>query len=193
MTPTSMNCRKCNADNEIGAKYCRKCGTSLSPENISIMDKFPDFGLQPTTMFNVKRTWSLVFYIAVFLLSIPILILFLFSLFWQEWVDWRSSTINNLICLVAACGFAIVLVAVILSFKSTKIDDDADYVECPHIYRKYKIIVKDSKFGVYNAHKKEVQIPCKFDFLKWRDYGHILTVTEGPDTYDIDIVDNKLR
>ena len=195
-----MKCPNCNTENRDGAKFCRNCGKELVRNELSIREKYPEYSFEPTSITKVKGSpfWWILIVVLFFFLLIGIYVSFnaliLDGLF-HVWMEPESDEIlaGIFATVLSAIDFYI-LKNVFKKIKGDDISSQYDYIECSNdASHHYRFVIKDSKFGLLNVKTKKEQIPCDFDYLKWKIKDKILMATMNGSQYEIDINGNKLK
>lgn len=182
-----MRCNHCKTENVPGMKFCHSCGKPLECNTI---DRYPELKLKPASSYRLKKR------------PLTIVLLVIYVL-----VTTAMSAIGVVFCIKSLMGegntFNIILPLLILPailliifgrrwFLSHNLHKIADYFQTTN--KKYVIIIKNGKFGVYNRNKRKVQIPCDYAYLKWKsDIGILSATTVDGETYDIDINNRRLK
>ena len=181
-----MKCRRCNTENLDNNRFCRNCGSPLS-ENLTIPELFPEFNFRPTTVFKIpgesKWMFAIVFLTLIELVVIIIEILAIF-------VDFH---------LLIALGAIIVSVPLIKMliyccrrYGKRNIQKIADYVQTTPEQAGYYIVVKDSKFGLYDYKKMQLAIPCEHTYLSSKGDGLYLVEKDGS-SFIVDKFNNRMK
>lgn len=174
-----MKCEHCNTENREGAKFCRNCGEELVPNEISIREKYPEYSFEPTTVYKIKRSSDRVFFFFVVLLGMTIMSI----------IDNNDLGFGFTILLAIPTAFLFYLIITSLDIN---LSSRFDYVEASD-NKMYRFVIKDSKFGVFNIKSGKLQIPCDYDYLKWKVKDKILMATMNGNHFEIDINGNKLK
>lgn len=103
-----MYCTNCGFKNQVGDKYCRKCGTALSKLNTEIKIKKRDS----------KLTWPKIVLI-IFLVAVLLCVFFTFIILYSMAVFGRPFATMALVMMVVAC-LTMVFVTLGIIFKDTK-------------------------------------------------------------------------
>lgn len=189
-----MKC-SCGTINEDSAIFCRSCGKHL--KSINAMEKFPELNLMPTSLTSPlglkKHIFLMCFFRFFGLLSlIPTIIAFLYRI-----LEYDSHRECEVIMLILG-SFTIVsfILSVYLKNKTTfnNIPEVADYIQTSGNVRRYPIIVKNNKIGVYDISAKNIIIPCEYERLEWDILGKVLNVYhKEKGQMKIDIHNNELN
>jgi len=95
---------------------------------------------------------------------------------------------------MAICGLLLLITTLTRKdFWHARITEHADYIQSKGLYRRYPIIVKDGKMGIYDIAKRKCIISCKYDYIKWSQKGKILSVIDNGRKYYIDITGQELK
>lgn len=174
-----MKCEHCNTENREGAKFCRNCGKELVFNEISIREKYPEYSLEPTSVYKIKRSSDTVAIFFVVLLGMTIMSI----------IDNNDLGFGFTILLAIPTAYLFYLIITSLDIN---LSSRFDYVEASD-NKMYRFVIKDSKFGVFNIKSGKLQISCEYDYLKWKSQDKILTATIGRDVFDIDTHGNRLK
>lgn len=195
-----MKCRRCNTENLDNNRFCRNCGSPLS-ENLTIPELFPEFNFRPTTVFKIpgESKWmfaivlvsliiAFVCYsiIAIIMLFFKIKILFDVSLDYSEKVFAISSVPLLLFPLYIIMRYCC------RRFGKRNIQKIADYVQTTPEQAGYYIVVKDSKFGLYDYKKMQLSIPCEYTYLSSKGDGLYLVEKDGS-SFIVDKFNNRMK
>ncbi len=186
-----MICRNCNTANGDNTYFCRNCGSSLN-------DMTPAYDMMPTSVHSLSGNRKL--WWAIIPLCLPVVaatICFIVLLLQIFEVDGMYIDTDLLFTTINLIPLGIVLFYYISQlYKKTKsidLSNLAEYVERRPTNKKYPIVRKNSRYGVYNKKTRAIQIPCSYTSIQWKEKGLILTVSTGSETYDIDIKNNRLK
>lgn len=193
-----MRCKNpnCGVENREGAKFCRNCGNSLHGMGTSVIDRFPEYNLEPVSNM-IEKNKDTKFYWICFLFFAAISICSMIGLIWIIIKSFSACYIGEII------GMSILAVLTIISIsysrkmyrKARKLSllSQYDYIENKETSSPYRLVINNSKFGLVDYCKKRSLIPCEYDYLKWKSQDKILTATIGKDVFDVDIYGNRLK
>lgn len=191
-----MKCPNCGVENHEGAKFCRNCGCSLGDNRITIRKRFPQYDFLPTTRKRIHRQPSYIYFIILLLLAFFLMYLIsgAFLLFFSSDEMIHHDGGVFLFCIVIGTPPAVMLMKRLYK-KTFNIDLSSmfDYIENRTESAKYRFVVKDSKFGLFNLRRMTIQIPCEYDCLSWITKDEILNATSGDHLFEIDINGNRLK
>ena len=176
-----------------------KCATTL-------MDKFPELNLRPSSLLQKIKGDSKSFYKKRIKVLIPISFIVLFSpliIFYsiegeiQYIEEWLSMLF------VGVCLCFLIILACIATWRDKIIYSDIkkkfDYYQDLSNNKEgqksapYLIVVKDNKFGVLKVGKESsVQIQPNYDYLSWRESKKLLNAKSNGESFTIDISGARL-
>ena len=190
-----MKCPNCNTENRDGAKFCRNCGKQLVSNEQSIREKYPEYSFEPVSIMTnngSKRHWICFLFFCVFSIV---------SMIGLIWIILKS--VFDACYIGEVIGMSILVVLTVISIlysrifyhkaRNIELLEKYDYIENNETSSPYKFVVNNSKLGLVNLRTKKSQIPCEYDYLKWKSQDKILTATIGRDVFDIDIHGNRLK
>lgn len=190
-----MKC-SCGTLNEDSATFCRSCGKHLNA--INVMDKFPEFNLMPTSLTSPQGLKKHIFFMWLFRIFGLLSFIAILGAFLERIIG-INHTPNELDRMMIICGI-LTAVSFILSayFKNkttfNNIPEVADYIQTSGNVRRYPIIVKNNKIGVYDLSAKSIIIPCEYERLGWDILGKVLNVYhKEKGQMKIDIHNNELN
>lgn len=205
-----MKCKECNTENEIGAKYCRKCGAELETTKPSPIERFPEYKFKPTSVYKLKgKLQNRIFVnliVGIILLGCTIGLIYcmveghldfisLYNDYPQESYKWYEEEIKGARVLTPI----IILLTIILIINYIKygrardLSSVADYFQSSATTKRYLFVVKAGKIGVYDRNSNKVVVPCEYDSLQWMYYSKVLTAVKGSRQFNIDINGNPLK
>ena len=158
-----IKCPKCQLDNMTNTKFCHHCGCDFS--KLSIMDRFPEYNFRPTTLQKLpSKIWRLIIAILMIFPAYP----------------FSPIGIWVLVCF----------------FKYRKVrknfHNNADYIAPNSLYGRYYIVVKDSKFGLWDNKKLKMTIPCQYSYLAL-DRDHVYKVEKDGEYFKVDKFNNRMK
>lgn len=201
-------CPTCHTSNPGSAQFCAACGMPLLTKSSNPMQKYPQYKLQPTSLFHWDTQKLPYFSIIICFIALA------FSLSVAGWnlsaafganFDYSSDKFYLSIGILFSVLSIILCLHIYKLFTKhkelepqTPLPKLADYIQeykygGTSKHPKYVFFVKDNKFGVMNVTEFKVAISAQYDEIAWREPNRILTVTKGNETYDIDIFGNQLR
>lgn len=189
-----MKCKRCNTDNDKNNRFCRNCGSPLW-ENLSIPELFPEHNFKPTTVYKLpgEKKWLLPFIILLLLegfICVMGIACFIIRTFEENDPFWGISGI-----IIAVILFLVILKMLKYSshrYRKRNLQSVADYVETsPAIPGNY-IVVKNSKFGLYNITKMQITIPCEHTYLSFLNDATYMAEKDDI-RYRLDMYNNQLN
>lgn len=187
-----MKCKRCNTENESNNRFCRNCGSPLV-DNLSIPELFPEYNFMPTSVYKLpgERIWLL----PCVLLSLSECFIcmmgiscFIIRTFEENDLFWG---ITGLIIAIILSVFVIRMLKYSLRrFRKRNLHDIVDYVGRNPTFSGNYIVVKDSKFGLYNSKMMRLTIPCEYSYLSSKGNAVYMVEKEGT-RYYVDMYDNK--
>ena len=188
-----MHCKYCNSDNSQGAKFCRSCGKELEPEAVNTLDRYPEYNLAPSSVRKPQSYFAYRFYLW---LASFFLIAGLYFGLGLTILGLSSSKKDPFLF-----GSLILFVSIFLAYivvkmrKKAKRHDISKICDCfqQSATRRYIMILKDGKFGVYDKKNGAVTVPCSYQYLAWKSYPEYMAATQGVNTLYIDIHNNHLK
>lgn len=187
-----MKCIYCNSINIEGSRFCRNCGKELSEGNI--MDAFPNYDFVPVSVLKwpVSFAWKLLFYLSMFLIIISIL----FELNMIEPYQWRPE---HYLPFMLLWGGILCISIFMLAYSYKKKTPPhfaqlADYIQrISSNSPRYLFFCKNGKMGVLDIKRCEVQIPARYDVLKWKTSQSIIIAKRDNQTSYLDIYGKELK
>ncbi len=189
-----MKCRYCDTENFDNAQFCRVCGKPLERKELTLRERYPEYSFEPTSVTKVKGSSS--WWILIVILGIALLI----SLFYTIGllIEGGIASDTEEMAIGACCIIPDIIIGVL--FKKTyqktmalDLSSQYNYIEGRHDKTPYRFVIKDSKFGVFNVKTRKIQIPCAYEYLKWKSQDKILLATMDGTTFEIDIFGNRLK
>ena len=192
ITINKMKCIYCNSINIEGARFCRNCGKELSEG--TILDTFPNYDFVPVSVFKwpINTIWKILFYLSILLAIISVL----FEINMIEPYQYRPEHYFPFIVLWGIIFF-ISCYIIIYSYKKKTPPNYAllaDYIQrISGSSPRYQFFCKNGKMGVIDIKRCQVQIPAKYDVLKWKTSQSIIIAIKNNQTLYIDIHGNELK
>ena len=168
----------------------RDCGRSM-------MEKFPEMDLVPTSLYDWKkpkrsRVLSVIFF------SVSILPLFIGVGFFMG--GRNDSAEVSFTCALFCLLLGYLFFARYPKKGSPTLSSLADYIQQYRYKRKTRLgkkpqfvfFAKDSLFGVMNVADYKVQIPAEYERMDWKVKDSIISVTKGGHDFFIDISGERL-
>lgn len=189
-----MKCPNCNTENRDGAKFCRNCGKELVSNEQSIREKYPEYSFELTTVTKMKTNSSWTVLVVIIFILFAFSIILTVNAFAQDLVVFATDIKVAWLFLTLAMVFLILLIKVYGKVKKIDLSSQFDYFENgKQCSSTYKFVIKDSKFGLFCVRTRSLQIPCDYDYLKWKVKDKILMATMNGNHFEIDINGNKLK
>lgn len=188
-----MKCRRCNTENLDNNRFCRNCGSPLS-ENLTIPELFPEFNFRPTTVFKIpgesKWRFAIVFLILIELFVISLGIAGFCTAVCCNHED--SFFLLTLGAIIVSVPLIKMLIYCCRRYGKRNIQKIADYVQTTPGQVGYYIVVKDSKFGLYDYKKMQLSIPCEHTYLSSKGDGLYLVEKNGS-SFIVDKFNNRMK
>jgi len=186
-------CNNCGSDNETFATFCHKCGAQL--KNSNLLDRYPEFGFMPTSLSRAKGL--LRNYISAWVCGVLAMISVAAIISGSLYMVYCNDSHDECKAIITVGGvFTIICLPLFISNKKKlhqNISESADYIQTKESIRRFPIVVNNDKMGIYDVASRSLIIPCKYDYMEWKQKGEILSVIENGSKYYIDIQGNVLK
>lgn len=185
-------CKYCGIENHDNAKFCRNCGKELL--EVNILDVFPSYDFVPVSVYKwpINPLWKILYYFFILLAIISVL----FEINMIEPYQYSPEHYFSFIVLWGIIFF-ISFYIIIYSYKKKTPPNYAKFAD--YIQRisgnspRYQFFCKNGKMGVIDIKRCQVQIPAKYDVLKWKTSQSIIIAIKDNQTSYIDIHGNELK
>lgn len=176
-----------------------KDGSASRYNTSTIMEKFPEYGFKPTSLYNKRvsgRKWLFALYVfggtigGVYLVSGVVALFVYIILGWDEDKADRIGGITTLVLFIVVY-MPLFLTKIILWYRKGILSSAfADYIQTKG---KMRFFVKDGKFGLVKGSNNKILVPANYDKLTWNQRYETIMATLNGTSFLIDIYNNRLK
>lgn len=179
-------CKQCEHKNTDTAQFCARCGAQLGvnrsphePPGTCIIDKYPELKFQPTIGTNWRQPWDILIAVVVggglCLILIGLIVILVFGIIYIGKYGLKKTNVTYPV-------FGKLKLPQSVNYS---LHDVADYIEDSKTYyfKRYCIIVKNSKFGLLDYNLKKYIIEPKYEYLKWKQKNKLIYAQNGNGEY----------